>query len=388
MNWNVLKVGIWSLALITSCSDDKKTGAPGGGQDELLKDVPFIYTAGEAGYAVFRTPTMVVTKSGAILAFAEGRVNNQKDEGDIDIVMKRSDDGGKTWSELVTLQNDGLNPCKNQCPVVLENGRILYLWLWNESIESEDERTTRKVFVNWSDDDGKTWSENKDITTSVYRENWGWYGAGPCHGIQLSRGDKNGRILMPCRHELLGAKTSSHIIYSDDMGETWHIGGIATRDRTTESTVVELSDGTIMLNSRNAVSGTNFRMKSYSYDCGETIDRTEDAKELIEPDGCQGSILYHSFNEKTGKGNILFTNPNHRSYRVQGTIKLSEDDGETWTKQYMYSKEFPAFSGYSDIAVMPNGSDVAVLYETGVHYDKELRYKGIAFKIIKFEDIK
>lgn len=387
MKRNLIKAVAAVLVLTASCSGDKGSGGSGGGQDELLKDVPFIYKAGEDGYAVFRTPSLVVTRSGTILAFAEGRVNNQQDEGDIDIVLKRSEDGGVTWSRMETLQNDGPNPCKNPCPVALENGRILYLWLWNESIPSEDDRTTRKVFVTWSDDDGKTWSENREITASVYRDDWGWYGAGPCHGIQLSRGARNGRILMPCRHELLGAKTSSHIIYSDDMGETWHIGGIATRERTTESTVVELSDGTVMLNSRNAVNGTNFRMKSYSYDCGETITRTEDAKELIEPDGCQASILYHSFNERTGKGNILFSNPNHRSYRVQGTIKLSEDDGETWTKQYMYSKAYPAFSGYSDIAVMPNGRDVAVLYKTGVNYDKQLRYNGIAFKVVRFEEI-
>ena len=139
------------------------------GSDDLLKDVPFIFRAGENGYAVYRTPAVVVSKEGTVLAFAEGRVNNPKDEGDIDVVLKRSIDGGKTWGELQVLEDDGPNPCKNACPVVLESGRILYVWLWNESIPSEDDRTTREVYVSYSDDDGLTWSESKNITSSVYR---------------------------------------------------------------------------------------------------------------------------------------------------------------------------------------------------------------------------
>jgi sialidase-1 len=82
-------------------------------------------------YAVFRAPTMVISKKGTILAFAEGRVNGASDEDDMDVVLKRSMDGGKTWEKMQVLVNDGKNPCKNQSPVVLPSGRILLMYLWN-----------------------------------------------------------------------------------------------------------------------------------------------------------------------------------------------------------------------------------------------------------------
>lgn len=377
----------WILLISSSCGETTNSPDKPLGNDDLLKDVPFIFRAGENGYAAYRAPAVVVSKEGTVLAFAEGRVNNQQDEGDIDVVLKRSIDGGKTWGELQVLEDDGPNPCKNACPVVLESGRILYVWLWNESIPSEDDRTTRDVYVSYSDDDGLTWSESKNITSSVYHNDWGWYGTGPCHGIQLRDSLHKGRIIIPCRHQLLGSKTFSHIIYSDNQGETWEIGAIALREKTTESTVVELSNGDVMMNSRNAINGQNFRMKSISKDAGETFLSTEEEHNLIEPAGCQGSLLYHSVSPETGKGIILFSNPNHHSYRVLGTIKLSEDDGETWTaRTYLYSKEYPAYSGYSDLALFPDGT-VGVLYETGTHYDKSERYKGIAFKRIALNDI-
>jgi sialidase-1 len=345
-----------------------------------------VFKAGESGYFCFRAPTMVVTQSGTILAFSEGRVNSAADEGDMDIVMKRSTDNGKSWSDLQIIENDGQNPCKNQCPVVLPNGRILLVWLWNKSINSELERTTREVYYTYSDDDGKTWSKSKNITASVYRPDWGWSGMGPCHGIVKIFEPHKGRIIMPSRHE--EKRSYSHVIYSDDNGETWQIGGSALRNQTTESTVVELSDGSIMLNSRNGRDGEQFRMVSLSRDGGHTFYSTSACQQLNEPT-CQGVLLRHSIHPETGKAILLFSNPDssEKSVRVNGTIRISTDDGESWTKSYRYSPAAPAFSGYSDLALMPDGQDVAVLYESGKHYKKGLRYDGIAFQIVKKESI-
>ena len=117
------------------------------------------YTAGREGYACYRCPTLAVSARGTVLAFCEGRVNGHKDEDDMDVVLKRSTDGGRTWGPLQALANDGRNPCKNPCPVVLPSGRILLVWLWNRWIPSEKYRTTREVFVMHSDDDGATWSK-------------------------------------------------------------------------------------------------------------------------------------------------------------------------------------------------------------------------------------
>ena len=114
-------------------------------------------------------------------------------------------------------------------------------------------------------------------------------------------------------------------------------------------------------------------------------------KQLVEPRGCQASLLFHSPNPVTGKGNILFSNPANREFRSDGTLRLSEDDGRTWTKSYRYAKKpAPNFTGYSDLALMPDGS-VAVLHERGDLTDaskKGDRYDEVAFLVVPFEALK
>ncbi len=109
-----------------------------------------------------------------MLAFCEGRVIRHKDEDDMDIVMMRSTDGGRTWEPLQVLADDGRNPCKCQCPVVLPSGRILLVWVWNKWIATKGKRKTREVFVMDSDDDGLTRSKPRSITASVYQPEWRW----------------------------------------------------------------------------------------------------------------------------------------------------------------------------------------------------------------------
>jgi sialidase-1 len=354
-----------------------------------LDSVPF--TGGKEGYTVYRCPTMAVSAKGTVLAFCEGRVNSHKDEDDMDVVLKRSTDGGRTWGSLQVLANDGRNPCKNQCPVVLPSGRILLVWLWNKWIPSEKERTTREVFVMHSDDDGVAWSKPRNITRSVYQPDWNWYGTGPCHAIVKRSEPHQGRIVVPARHNVKGVKMVSHVIYSDDNGETWHIGGSVPRPQTTESTVVELSNGDLMLNSRNQNDGENHRVVSISKNGGETFTETWLETALVEPRGCQASLLFHSLNLATGNGNILFSNPANATVRSDGTLKLSEDDGRTWTKSYRYArKPAPNFTGYSDIAMMPDGS-IGILYERGNLADsrkKSERYDEVGFTVVSFAEIR
>jgi sialidase-1 len=352
-----------------------------------MEDIPMVFISGEEGYACYRSPAMVISNEGTILAFCEGRLNNCNDEGDIDVVLKRSTDGGITWDSLQTLVNDGINNTKDCVPVVLASGRILLIYSWNKAIPSEEDRTTRDVFVCYSDDDGLNWSQPRNITSMVYLDNWGYTGTGPGHGIVKKREPNKGRIIIPARHKASGQKGRSHIIYSDDQGDTWHIGAMVERDYTKECTAVELSDGSIMLNSRNCAPDQNNRIVSISTDGVEPFYITYMDNALIEP-VCEGSLLYHSDNPVTGKGNILFSNPHSSTneVRIYGTLKLSEDDGKTWVKSHIYSNPYPAFSGYSDIALI-DGIDVAVLFETGPHYTKPLRWEGIGFKIVSFSDI-
>lgn len=354
-----------------------------------LDSVPFI--GGKEGYKVYRCPTLAVSSKGTVLAFCEGRVNSHKDEDDMDVVLKRSTDGGRTWGPMQVLANDGRNPCKNQCPVALPSGRILLVWLWNKWIPSEKDRTTREVFVMHSDDDGVTWSEPRNITASVYQPDGKWYGTGPCHAIVKRSEPHRGRIVVPARHNAKKTRMVSHVIYSDDNGKTWHVGGSVSRPQTTECTVAELSSGDLMLNSRNQNDGENHRVVSISKDGGATFPEVWLETQLVEPRGCQASLLFHSLNPATGKGNILFSNPANATVRADGTLKLSEDDGRTWTKAFRYAKKpAPNFTGYSDIAVMPDGR-VGILYERGDLDDaskKAERYDEVGFTVVPFAEIR
>jgi sialidase-1 len=374
------------LALLAaSCSSESKNdnNVVVEQANPILDSTPFI--SGQGGYAVYRAPTIVRSQAGTLLAFAEGRVNGASDEDDMDIVLRRSPDGGKTWEPMRVLENDGKNPCKNQSPVVLPSGRIVLMWLWNAWIPSEQDRTTRKVFVTYSDDDGLTWSASKDVTAQAQKPTWGWTGLGPVHGIVKQHAPNKGRIVFPARHNTDDTNMVSHVNFSDDGGETWQVGGDSPRDKTTESTVVELSNGQLMLNSRNQRGSENHRVVSISKDGGATFSDVWLETQLVEPSGVQASLLFHSTNECTGQGNILFSNPSNPEVRADGTLRLSEDNGTRWTEALRYApKPAPYFTGYSDIVTLPTG-DIGVLYERGdadPSDPKHDRYKEIGFTLI------
>ncbi len=138
-------------------------------------------------------------------------------------------------------------------------------------IIEQTSRDTRRIFLLSSHDGGKSWSAPLGITSLVKKPEWTWYATGPCHGIQLEKGLYRGRIVIPCDHiEADSKKYYSHVIYSDDHGQTWQIGGITPQDQVNECTVAELPDGRLMLNMRNYDRTRKTRMVSFSADGGQT----------------------------------------------------------------------------------------------------------------------
>lgn len=339
---------------------------------------PFIQ--GAEGYFAYRIPSMVVTDNNTILAFAEGRRNSIEDTGDIDIVLKRSTDNGATWSALEIVKNDGINRCQNPVPIVIpETNRIVLLYCWNIGSSGE-----RRVFVTYSDDEGITWTREKEITKSVKLSNWNWYAVGPCHGLVKAREPHKGRLVVPANHTVIGSsQTYSHVIYSDDQGKTWQLGGTPCVD-TNESAVAELSNGDLMLNMRRTNDDSErYRIISTSDDGGATWNKCSHDTSLPSP-GCQGAILTYDFNGAAGKTRLLFSNPAHQSSRRNNTLKLSNDDGENWTRQLMYVQETGQsvyYSAYSDITKLDDG-DVGVLYEKGYRNEE-----GIWFRKIRLSEL-
>ncbi len=341
-----------------------------------------LYKQGAGGVHTYRIPAIIKTLKGTLLVFAEARNNSRNDTGDIDLVLRRSEDKGKTWSEVITVWDDEGNVCGNPCPVVdVETGRIVLLMTWNNGDDTEAmikarlSKDTRRIFMTMSDDDGITWTEPEEITDDVKKEEWTWYATGPCHGIQISHNKHKGRLIIPCNHGIYGKHTVSHVIISDDGGLNWKIGGIPDGPGN-ESTVTELKNGDILLNMRGVKELRDqtkpFRLRAVSKDGGLSFVDYGMDEGLIEP-VCSGSIINY---RKKGKltETLLFSNPNSETDRIEMTIKKSDDSGKTWEPLLKLS-DYPA--AYSDLAILDNG-DVAIVYETG----EKFRYASIVISVI------
>lgn len=319
-----------------------------------------VFSKGDNGFDTYRIPAIVQAADGTLLAFAEARKNSRSDAGDIDLVVRRSEDGGRTWGEIITVWDEGENTCGNPAPIVdRETGRILLPMTWNlgtdkeKAIHRRESVDTRRVFLTWSDDNGLTWSPAEEITASVKLPEWTWYATGPCHALQLSRGKHRGRVVIPCNHGVFGSGTVSFVFYSDNGGANWQIGG--SPDVGNEATVAERKDGSIMLNMRKG----KYRLVAVSSDGGETFSDAWTDSTLVEP-GCQGSIINYAPKGKSGR-TLFFSNPASQEKREKMTIRRSDDGGYTWRTAFTLDN---AHAAYSDLVVLSDGG-LGLLFETG-----------------------
>lgn len=394
MNRKKLKRGLASVVVATSVlvlfACQKGGGAdPGGtisrgdttsnGSAPPPAKLNYVFGSSTEGYSCFRIPAIMKTDKGTLLAFAEARKNNCGDAGNIDLVVRRSTDNGKTWSSLITVWDDGGNTCGNPVPIMdTRTGKVVLVMSWNlgsdnlTSIGNGTSQDTRRAYVTTSSDDGLSWEKPREITDSVKKSNWGWFASGPCHGIQLSGGSHDGRLIVPCDYiEVLTKKGSSYAIYSDDDGDSWHLGGIVSGGGN-ECAVARLSSGELMLNMR---SSGGYRLVSTSADDGMSWTKATASYYLPGPK-CQGSLLSYVSGGKTW---VYFSNPANRNGRTNMTIKRSADDGGSWPDVHQV---YSGPSAYSDL-VMIDADHVGILYEAGLSSP----YEGIAFESIAVNDL-
>ena len=324
-----------------------------------------VFTAGERDYDTFRIPSVVATPKGTLLAFAEARRTGAGDSGDIDLVLKRSHDGGTTWSPLDVVGDNGPNTFGNPCPVVDHTTDTIWLLTTqNRGTDREKDilagtsQGTRTVWVMSSRDDGATWSSPEEITASVKRSDWTWYATGPGIGIQT----KSGRLVVPANHAVAGTGVHhSHVFFSDDGGKRWQLGGSAS-EGTNESQVVELADGRLMLNMRNhPPKAENVRLIATSDDQGRSWSDTAANATLIEPPA-QASLLRLSTATADDRNRLLFSNP-ASARRERMTVRVSYDEGHTWPVARLIHL---GPSAYSSLIVLPDRS-IGLLFERGDH---------------------
>ncbi|MCH7726351.1 MAG: exo-alpha-sialidase [Planctomycetes bacterium] len=312
-----------------------------------------VFTRGKEGYHTFRIPALIVTKDGTLLAISEGRKTSAADHGDVDLVLKRSSDGGKNWGPVELIYEEGGEKkitIGNPCPVVDRDTGVIWLPFTRDNAD---------VFVTSSSDSGRSWSKPQRITPNVKKPNWTWYATGPGNAIQLTRGKFKGRLVIPCDHRVddkpRREATRSHVIYSDDHGRSWKLGGV-TDFLMNECAVVELADGTLMLNMRS-YRGKGRRAISLSKDGGLTWTPCRDDPSLVEP-VCQASLIGYA-SPGDGKLRLLFSNPATTTGRHHLTVRMSSDEGKTWPKNILLYKDSAA---YSCLASLPDG-DAGILFE-------------------------
>jgi sialidase-1 len=360
------------------------------GEVGRAKDVPTVtvFKAGQEGYHTYRIPAMARAKNGDLLAFAEGRKNSAADHGDIDIVLKRSSDEGKTWGPLHVIQDEDADPkarvwIGNPTPIVDQtdskhSGRIWLVFTRNNA----------RMFVSSSDDNGQTWSKRRDISATALKREWDWCAAGPVHGIQLEQGAHAGRLIAPCDHQVKSAKSwGSHIVYSDDHGATWKLGAADTHAaddpiHPNECVAVELADGRLYVNAREHLgSDPATRAIAYSSDGGETFGSRFAPEPNITSPVVQNSLVRLTLNQPGREPDtIVYCGPGHRTERRDLTMMLSHDEGKTWQRKTMIHAG-PA--AYSDLVKLDR-DHVGVLFEAGRKlYDEILFAKVSMADLIK-----
>ncbi len=306
-----------------------------------------LFLSGQGGYHTYRIPALVVTRAGTVLAFSEARKNSAADDGDIDLALRRSTDGGRTWSDTDVIADDGAHTMGNPCPVVARRNGTICLPLC---------RDNKRVLLMKSVDDGRTWSAPTDITDQAIDPAWHWVGTGPGHGIQL----RDGRLIVPCwadATENLGETQFSFVLHSDDGGLIWRHGAAMEHEASDECEIVETAADTLYMNMRNST-GKGCRAFSRSEDSGATWSDIRFDRNLPDP-GCQGSMVRLTQEPESHRDRVLFANAADPHMRARLTVRLSYDECRTWPVSRVV---YEGSSMYSDLCAAADGH-VVCMYE-------------------------
>lgn len=362
-----------------------------------------LFEAGTHDYFTYRIASLVATPKGTLLAFCSARKGRGGDWEPIDIVMRRSVDGGITWElQKLLVHNDGLLS-DNATPIIdYLTGEVHLLY----------QADYARCYYIKSPDEGITWSDPVDITRTIdaFKEVYPWVvqAPGPGHGIQLM----NGRLVVPFwlsdgGEKYKVSKYRAHrpsivvSVYSDDHGLTWKAGGVAVPDNEVtvipnETSCIQLADGRVLFNSRNE--SMNYRRLFTHSENGATDWSTPVFADAFFEPICFGSMCRYSLQPFQSENRILFCNPDSRHdpwvankpstprsaksrHRTNLTIRMSNDEGLTWPVSKVID---PDIAGYSDIAVTPDGN-IHVFYEGGSIEGTQSQYKNTHMSVVTFD---
>lgn len=348
-----------------------------------------VFTSGQGGHATYRIPAIISLPNGSLLAFAEGRVKGSADFGDINLVLKRSDNRGKTWSPLQTLVDYDSLQAGNPAPVVdlLDPAHpqgVVYLFYNtgnNHEYQVRLNQGIREIWVIKSYDLGATWTSPENITTQVHRANhpaanpaythtadWRHYANTPGHAIQISEGRYKGRLYVAANHSVGDPQERfreyrAHGFYSDDHGKSYQLSESLTFPGSNESTAAPLSQNRLLMSVRNQEGTVRQRILAYSSDGGATWEEEYFEPQLPDP-VCQGSLL--ALGTENGKTLLAHSNASDPKDRNHLTVKISWDEGRTWNQSIPIDSNSDStknsWTAYSDLVLLDRNT-LGILYE-------------------------
>ena len=348
-----------------------------------------VFTSGQEGHATYRIPAIIQVPNGDLLAFAEGRVKGSADFGDINLVIKRSSDRGKSWSSLVTLVDYDSLQAGNPAPVVdlLDPAHpqgVVYLFYNtgnNHEYQVRLNQGIREIWVIKSFDLGATWTSPENITLQVHRPNhpavnpaythaadWRHYANTPGHAIQISEGRYKGRLYVAANHSVGDPQERfreyrAHGFYTDDHGKTYRLSESLSFPGSNESTAAPLSQDRLLMSVRNQEGTVRQRILAYSSDGGATWEEEYFEPQLPDP-VCQGSLL--ALGTENGKTLLAHSNAADPNERNHLTVKLSWDEGKTWARSIPIDTSIDpkknSWTAYSDLVLL-DPDTLGILYE-------------------------
>ena len=372
---------------------------------------------GQDGVHTSRIPGLATSKKGTLLAIYDARYESARDlQGHMDIALNRSFDGGRTWDPMQVVLDrkewggmpEKYNGVSDACILVDDRTGDIYvagLWMhglldaetgkWVEGLTADSTRwlhqwrakgsqpgfgvkETSQFLITKSSDDGLTWSEPINITSAKKKE-WWLFAPAPGQGITMT----DGTLVFPSQGRDENGTSFSNITWSKDGGETWKTSNPATKN-TTECAVVELQDGSLMLNMRDNRNRGNEEVNGRSVfvtsDLGETWkEHPTSRKALIEPT-CMASLHTHRYMEDgVEKSLLLFVNPASTSKRNNITLKVSYDGGNTWPEEKQILLDEYSGRGYSCITSV-NDSTLGILYESS---QADMAFQTVSLKEIQ-----